>query len=549
YMKNRRYYESYIHYQKALNIDPKSPSLHLGLANLYLLRGKLNKADQEARQVLVKSPSMARAYWIIAAAAEKRGDYHVAVEYYQKFLTLEPDQWEARLALGLLLHYHMKQSDRAERELEKVTALAPGDGRAYAVLGEIYLGRGDSEEALKAVEQSLKYDPETYQALIIRGQLYMEGGDDLRAEKLFKEALQVNPDGVLAIYWTGMILFQQGNYQAAESHFKKASGLAPQFRDAVLNHGLVLEVLGRRSEALRRLQGVVKDNPDFALGHLGLGRLLYYSGKSKKALPYFRNALALDRSLWEPFYFIGRCLHDRGDIVESLEYYLLARKLENENPQLLTDLAIAYAETNCSSRAEELLNEALSVDPNYLRAMIQLGLLKARKDDFRGADSIYRQALILRPGDVSWGNQEEQKDFLVRMVTDVEDYLGSGIDYMSLYGVIKNMSGEQEVFSELIPILQEKLRSHPFQPEYPHLLGMAYQDRGDSVNAEKYYLRAVRNDSDFAAAHLSLGQLYAGQKKYDQAREHLQGVLSLVPDSALAPAVREILDSLPKGKR
>ncbi|HDL65202.1 MAG TPA: tetratricopeptide repeat protein, partial [Proteobacteria bacterium] len=277
-----------------------------------------------------------------------------------------------------------------------------------------------------------------------------------------------------------------------------------------------------------------------------LGRVYYYAGEPEEALPFFRNALALDRASWEPYYFIGKCLYDRNDNEGALEYYLAARKRDSENPQILTDLALAYDRTNHPELAEAMLTEALEYDPGYLRAMLRLGILKAREDDLTGAERLYRQALIIRPGDVNWGNPGEQKDFLVRMISGVEDYLGAGIDYLSLYAVIKNISRDQGVFTELIPVLIEKVRRNPLKPEYPHLLGMAYQEKGDLPQAEKYYLRAVRNDSDFAAAHLSLGQLYAGEKKYDLARKHLQAVLSLAPESAMAPTIKEVLKNLPE---
>ena len=75
---------------------------------------------------------------------------------------------------------------------------------------------------------------------------------------------------------------------------------------------------------------------------------------------------------------------------------------------------------------------------------------------------------------------------------------------------------------------------------------MAYQEKNKQANAEKYFLRAIRNDSDFAAAHLSLGQLYAQEGKYREAREHLQAVLSLVPESSLTPTIKEMLKNLPE---
>ena len=546
YMKKRQYYESYIHYQKALRLDPDSPSLHLGLANLYLLRGRIDDAEKEAKQVLALSPSTARACWIMGAAAEKRGDYIGAVDYYRRFLAEEPDRWEARLSLGSLLNSQLQQTAAAEKELKKVVALAPNDPRAYAALGEIYLGRGQLESARESASHALKIDPSNYQALVIRGQIYLQEGESPRAEKYFKDALRVNPDGPLALYGLGVILFHRKEYQEAENHFRRAVNLAPHFREAALNRGLVLEVLGRRAEVLEQLRDVVERNPAFAPGHLALGRIYYYAGDIEKALPFFRNALALDRTSWEPYYFIGRCLFDRRENDEALEYYLAARERESENPVLLTDLALAYERAHQLNLAEAALTEALEADHNYLRALLKLGVLKARRQDSFAANRLYQQALIIKPGDINWGYQGEQRDFLVRMISGVEEYLGAGIDYLSLYAVMKNISRDQRIFTDLIPALKEKVRLHPLKPQYSHLLGMAYQEKGEQTNAEKYFLRAIRNDSDFAAAHLSLGQFYAQEGRYREAREHLNAVLSLVPESSLSPTIKEILKNLPE---
>lgn len=546
YMKDHRYYESYIHYRKGLNLNPDSSSIHLGLANLNLLWGNLDEAETEARLVLTRSPNIARAYWIIATVAEKRNEYSVAAEFYQKFLNLEPDRWEARLSLGLLLHYRMKQSDQAEKELIKVIDLAPEDGRAHAVLAEISLNRGDQMSAAKAVERSLEYDPGNYQALVLQGRISLDQGKNDQAERYLREALKSDPNGALALYWMGVVLSEKENYREAETFFKRAYDLAPGLHEAAVNRGLILEKMGKKTEALRQLTEVVAHSPDFALGQLTLGRLYYYAGETDKAFSHFRNAMALDRSLWEPFYFIGRCFHDRGENRKALDFYLSAQKLENNNPQLITDLAVAYEDSDNPVLAEELLNKALELDPNYLRAVVRLGLLKARQEDIEGADKIYHKAMIIRPGNISWGNQEEERDFLVRLVSDVENYLGAGINYLSLYEVLKNISRDEKVFSDLIPVLKEKILLQPLKPEYPHLLGMAYQEKGDEENAEKYYLRSIRNDSDFVAAHLSLGQLYAGRKEYELARKHLKAVLFLAPDSTFSPVVKELVDSFPE---
>ena len=132
------------------------------------------------------------------------------------------------------------------------------------------------------------------------------------------------------------------------------------------------------------------------------------------------------------------------------------------------------------------------------------------------------------------------------MVSGLEEYLGAGIDYLSFFALIQNISRDRKIFAEVIPILREKVRTLPSQPQYAHLLGLAYQEEGDLENAEKYYQRALDIDSDFTAAHLSLGQLYTRAGRSREARRHLAAVLLLVPESSFSPDVREMLENLPE---
>lgn len=546
YQNTGDFFESYLHYRRALRLAPDSPSLHLGLAHLNLRRGRVDEAVRAASRVLEISPADGRANLIMGMAAERRRDYRAAAEHYRLALEADPGDWSARLARGLILAVHLGREGEAERELERVLRERPDLDEAHAALGEIYLRRGEAGPAEEAALRAREINPDNYSALTLLGRLRLQEEDFERAEVLFREALDVEPQGAAALYGVGVVLFQRGEYLEAESLFRRALALVPRFPEAALNRGMVLDALGRREEALKALGELVADHPEFAPGQLGLGRVHYYSGRPERALPFFRNALALDPAAWEPYYFIGNTLRDLGSREEALEYYLAARKRGGESPSLLTDLARAYEEGGDLVRAESVLEEALAADPRYLPALLRMSLLKARLDRGEEAARLYRQALVLRPGDASWGFVGEERDFLQRIVTRVDDYLGGGLDYLSLFALIRNLSREEKVFPELIPVLRERVLAHPFQPQYSHLLGLAYGETGDLENAERYFRRALRIDSDFTAAHLSLGQLYSRTGRNEQARRHLSAVLLLAPGSSFSPEVRALLEDIPE---
>ncbi len=546
YLQVGDYFESYLHYLRALRLAPDSPSIHLGLAQLFLLQGKLDDAENSARRVLELSPGDGPAEGILARVAQKRGDYSAAAEYYRLALAAEPRDLNSRLARGLILAVQLGRDREAERELRLVVAGDPEQDQAYAVLGEILFGRGEFAEAEEAAGRALKINPENYSALALRGRLRLREGNPEAAEEYFQKALRIEPGGAMPLYGLGVIFFNQRQYREAEDYFRRALDRVAAFPEASLNRGLALEALGRRKEALEVLERLVSDHPAFAPGQLGLGQVYYYSGRTGEALPFLRNALALDPSAWEPYYFIGKCLRAEGLTAESREYFLDARGRGGEAPALLTDLALACEEAGELDRAEAILREVLAADARYMPALFQLGRLKARRDQSSEAERLYRQALVIRPGEATWGFAGEEREFLLRLVSGVEDYLGGGIDYLSLLALIRNLSREREVLAELVPVLREKVSAHPQEPRYAHLLGLAYGEGGDEENAERYFQRALRIDPDFAAAHLSLGRLYTRRGRSAEARRHLSAVLLLAPDSSVDPEVREMLRDLPE---
>jgi len=530
YLREGRYLESYLLYLQALRLAPDAPSLHLGLAELYLHQGKLNDAERSARRVLELSPGDGKAARILARIAMKRGDYPEAEEYFRIYLAEEPKDWNARLARGMILAVHLGRDREAERELEIVVREKPDQDQAHAVRGEIYFRRGELAAADEAARRALEINPENYTALTRRGRLRLEAGDPDGAEMFYREALRVKPEGALALYEMGVIIFQRGDYGEAESYFSRALARRAVFPEAALNRGLSLAALGRREEAFLVLRELVEKHPEFAPGHLELGRAYLNSGRLDQAEPFLRNALALDPSNWEPYYYIGRCLWERGYRGESLDYYLAARGRGGDTPRLLTALALAYEETGEFDLAESTLEKVLAKDSHYLPALLQ--------------DQLFRQALVIRPGKVDWGFPGEGRDFLFQLVSVIEDFLEGGIDYLSLYALIRNLSRERTILTDLIPVLREKVSAYPSQPQYAHLLGLALEEKGEDDEAERYFQRALRLDPDFAAAHISLGHLYTRLGRDVEARRHISAALLLVPPSSVTPEIRWLLESL-----
>lgn len=534
--------EAFIYYQKALRIDPDSTPVLLGLSQLYLERRELDLASAAAEKALSHQSDLPRAYSILAQVAEEKGDCRAAVSRYRKVLEMDPSWWEKRLALALLLHYQLGEGAEAEGELKKVIDQGVDSALAHAALSEVYLLQGKEPSALKEAEAALELEAGNYQALIVLGQIYLKKMDLDRAEDFFEKAVKSNPERGYAHYGLGVIALERDRLEEAEARFRKALRATPRFSEAAYNLAVVLVKTDRRKEAEREFNSILEHNPDFPLAHIGLGKLFYLNKDISRAIAFFKNAVSLDRNSWEAFYFLGRCFQEEERFAEARQYFLAARELAPANPAVYNALGSIYERIGKAERALHSYRRALDLDSGYLPAIFNLADLENRRKNSPEATALYRRALILQPGQISWGYSGEREDFLSNLTASLEDYLSSGVDYLSIFRIISNISQNGFHFPDLIPLLEEKVKNNAFEPRFLHLLGWAHQEIGQADRAEKYYLRALEVDSDFAIAHLNLGQLYSSQRRFSLARPHLEAFLTLSPDSSLVPAVNTLLE-------
>lgn len=90
---------------------------------------------------------------------ESAASYKTAVDYYRKYLAINPDGLEAKIDLGLT-YFYLQMPEIAERALKEVTQAAPGNQRAWHALGWVEEnGIGNTEQAKIAWQTSISIDP------------------------------------------------------------------------------------------------------------------------------------------------------------------------------------------------------------------------------------------------------------------------------------------------------------------------------------------------------------------------------------------------------
>lgn len=95
---------------------------------------------------------------------------------------------------------------------------------------------------------------------------------------------------------------------------------------------------------------------------------------------------------------LGNMYFDAGRYQDAAGWYEDALRIDPRNPDVSTDLGIAYYYTNQPDRAIQQFEHSLAVDPKHSKTYLNLGVVRAfGKQDLEGAARAWQQVVDLAP--------------------------------------------------------------------------------------------------------------------------------------------------------
>jgi Flp pilus assembly protein TadD len=209
-------------------------------------------------------------------------DYHhalsTATDCYGRALELDPDHEEARLGLAVALVMG-KSFARAAEQFERLRQCQPDNWRVQVGLAECLDGLGQSDQALRLVDDVLAQQPDFPAALALRGQLALKSGQLAEAETRLRQALRYLPMDHAVRHGLVLCLERSGQREEAQRQRRQ---LEQMEEDVSRFNEITTKELAQRPT-------------DPAL-HCTLGQLLLRSGQREEGLRWLRSALRLDPS-------------------------------------------------------------------------------------------------------------------------------------------------------------------------------------------------------------------------------------------------------------
>ncbi|XP_030761980.1 RNA polymerase-associated protein CTR9 homolog [Sitophilus oryzae] len=388
---------------KAYTIDSSNPMVLNHLANHFFFKKDYNKVQHLALHAFHNTENeamRAESCYQLARAFHVQGDYDQAFQYYYQATQFAP-----------------------------IAFVLPHFG-----LGQMYIYRGDTENAAQCFEKVLKAQPGNYETMKILGSLYANSSSQSKrdiAKNHLKKVTEQFPDDIEAWIELAQILEQsdlQGSlnaYGTAINILKK--DVQAEIPTEILNNVAALhyrtnnleEAKNTLEEALQRAKVEAEHDPQYynsisvtiTYNLARLNEALCLFDKSEKL---YKDILKEHPNYVDCYLRLGCMARDKGHIYEASNWFKEALGINSEHPDawsLLGNLHLAKAECGPGQKKYEriLKNPATSQDSYSLIALGNVWLQTSHqpsKDKEREkrhqerALSMFKQVLKIDPKNI-----------------------------------------------------------------------------------------------------------------------------------------------------
>jgi tetratricopeptide (TPR) repeat protein len=362
------------------------------------------------REQLEKNPNDADLWYLLGNTlpfdqpySEHRPQYTEKKECYEKAIKLNPFHLDARFALAQL----EEQNDwwhGAKYHYEYIKKRNPSYPRIdeYLKAGEEKETENNKRQLTYALER-LKERPNHPNSLRLVASCYTDLKDHATALEWYKKAYEIAPDDY------NVNAFLSFCYRSNKM-FKEAIEFAQRrlnMEDDEEEQGRILKYIGSYHNELQEYskarecfeQCLVKfhNEPSWQADvHYKIGITYAKEREFKKSLYHYREALSLaenEHAKQELHRRIGEMLCNLEQFEEAIEYLQRAATMRKDDELAFFALGFAYSHLDEPDLAETAYRMTLNVNPENERALVNLGLLCHKREDFADAIPLYEKVL------------------------------------------------------------------------------------------------------------------------------------------------------------
>jgi len=420
------------------------------------------------------------------------GWYNEALEFFKELTDNNPDSYSLILEYGNT-YYKKKDFKGAIEQYKRLTELKGDRIEGWNNLCIVELQTGDLESARESISKVLELEPDNAGALLNMGNYFQSKNEYKNAIDFFEKAVEARADFPDAWFNLGNAYLAIDNMEKARTAFEKALKQNREFSSAMKNLGFIFEKSGEFDTAESWYsQAILLNKADWAL-RVNLGNVYLHQKKYDDARRCYLKAVHLAPNELRGWMGLRHLSLVKGDLTTFMRATLAI--LPRLSDTALAQSIDVFYELNQMSNADELLLQAdrLGRTGNELDAE---RLLLYHRNGIHQAKvaSIYKALSALSE------KSESIKKCLARYALETGDFDTAikYIEHMSSpgsaeYSILWRALLAKKETDKARESIQNYIKDNPDSYECWFFLARIEAERGNSIRAEKFLVRALEN--------------------------------------------------------
>ncbi|GIN60750.1 TPR repeat-containing protein YpiA [Robertmurraya siralis] len=402
----------------------------------------------------------------------ENGQHEEALQKYKAILKSGTN--DERLLLGEEL-FHYGFLEEAKSLFERLHEAYPEEGEILVTMAEIYLEQGKEDEAIQALDKIKETDPSYPESLLLQADLYqMEGLYEVSEQKLLK-AKSVLPDEVIIDFALGELYLEQGRFIEAIKSYERVVPIEQEIAGVNINQRLgdAYSAGGAFEEALPHYKKALEAGLEInTLFHYAFTAL--QAGMNKTAIEKFSELKELDHEYHSLYLYLAKAYEREEELELAFETVQEGLRYDEYNKDLYFIGGKLALKLNKEKSAEELLRQALVLDPEFIEAGITINKLflhQERYEDVLEIVAIFESSGIEEPhliwdAAASLQNLEKYSQALNKYQL-AYNFLKNDQEFLADYGYFLIEEGKREEAAEIFNVL---LTNDPTNEEFTEVL-------------------------------------------------------------------------------
>lgn len=272
--------------------------------------------------------------------------------------------------------------EKAAPVLEELIASYPEESELSAMLADIYIELGEDEKALELIGDTgiLDHeDPQFLQIVLQQADLYQAQGLFEVAEQKLLQAKEHYPNELVLDFALGELLFSIGDYGRAAHFYEILIEEESEIAGVSIKERLAecMALLGKEEKALDLYQENESDDPEHLFKY---GFTAFQAERMDIAISAWENLLDQDPEYLSVYSWLARAYEHESMVEEALATANRGLTKDSFNKELYFEASTFAAQLGSLDKAEQLVREAIALDPDYKEAVIYLARLLEEDD-------------------------------------------------------------------------------------------------------------------------------------------------------------------------